>query len=226
MSLQSALEAMGKQAASLVRDGSLIGLGSGSAVAAFVVALGERISKEKIVVSGVPSSIQVEQVASANGIKLEHSSRLMAIDVVVDGADQVDAKYNMIKGGGGAHFREKVMMEASKQKIIVADESKFVEDLTRTIPIEVTAYSRDLVEGKLKELGGRPHLRSLEKGYPYFTQNGNLIFETDFGTIGNPKGLEINLLKVPGIIANGLFTMHIDTFFRARNDGKVDELSP
>ena len=226
MSLQSALKAMGKQAASLVRDGSLIGLGSGSAVAAFVVALGERISKEKIVVSGVPSSIQVEQVASANGIKLEHSSRLMAIDVVVDGADQVDAKYNMIKGGGGAHFREKVMMEASKQKIIVADESKFVEDLTRTIPIEVTAYSRDLVEGKLKELGGRPHLRSLEKGYPYFTQNGNLIFETDFGTIGNPKGLEIALLKVPGIIANGLFTMHIDTFFRARNDGKVDELSP
>ena len=180
MSLQSALKAMGKQAASLVRDGSLIGLGSGSAVAAFVVALGERISKEKIVVSGVPSSIQVEQVASANGIKLEHSSRLMAIDVVVDGADQVDAKYNMIKGGGGAHFREKVMMEASKQKIIVADESKFVENLTRTIPIEVTAYSRDLVEGKLKELGGRPHLRSLEKGYPYFTQNGNLIFETDF----------------------------------------------
>lgn len=226
MSLQSALKAMGKQAASLVRDGSLIGLGSGSAVAAFVVALGERISKEKIVVSGVPSSIQVEQVASANGIKLEHSSRLMAIDVVVDGADQVDAKYNMIKGGGGAHFREKVMMEASKQKIIVADESKFVENLTRTIPIEVTAYSRDLVEGKLKELGGRPHLRSLEKGYPYFTQNGNLIFETDFGTIENPKGLEINLLKVPGIIANGLFTMHIDTFFRARNDGKVDELSP
>ena len=226
MSLQSAVKAMGKQAASLVRDGSLIGLGSGSAVAAFVVALGERISKEKIVVSGVPSSIQVEQVASANGIKLEHSSRLMAIDVVVDGADQVDAKYNMIKGGGGAHFREKVMMEASKQKIIVADESKFVENLTRTIPIEVTAYSRDLVEGKLKELGGRPHLRSLEKGYPYFTQNGNLIFETDFGTIENPKGLEINLLKVPGIIANGLFTMHIDTFFRARNDGKVDELSP
>ncbi len=226
MSLQSALKAMGKQAASLVRDGSLIGLGSGSAVAAFVVALGERISKEKIVVSGVPSSIQVEQVASANGIKLEHSSRLMAIDVVVDGADQVDAKYNMIKGGGGAHFREKVMMEASKQKIIVADESKFVENLTRTIPIEVTAYSRDLVEGKLKELGGRPHLRSLEKGYPYFTQNGNLIFETDFGTIENPKELEINLLKVPGIIANGLFTMHIDTFFRARNDGKVDELSP
>ncbi len=226
MSLQSALKAMGKQAASLVRDGSLIGLGSGSAVAAFVVALGERISKEKIVVSGVPSSIQVEQVASANGIKLEHSSRLMAIDVVVDGADQVDAKYNMIKGGGGAHFREKVMIEASKQKIIVADESKFVENLTRTIPIEVTAYSRDLVEGKLKELGGRPHLRSLEKGYPYFTQNGNLIFETDFGTIENPKELEINLLKVPGIIANGLFTMHIDTFFRARNDGKVDELSP
>ncbi|MEE8187146.1 MAG: ribose-5-phosphate isomerase RpiA [Nitrososphaerales archaeon] len=224
--MQSALKAMGKQAASLVRDGSLIGLGSGSAVAAFVVALGERISKEKIVVSGVPSSIQVEQVASANGIKLEHSSRLMAIDVVVDGADQVDAKYNMIKGGGGAHFREKVMMEASKQKIIVADESKFVENLTRTIPIEVTAYSRDLVEGKLKELGGRPHLRSLEKGYPYFTQNGNLIFETDFGTIENPKELEINLLKVPGIIANGLFTMHIDTFFRARNDGKVDELSP
>ena len=226
MSLQSALKAMGEQVASLVKDGSLIGLGSGSAVAAFVVALGERVRKEKIIVSGVPSSIQVEQVASANGIKLEHSSRLTEIDVLVDGADQVDANYNMIKGGGGAHFREKVMIEASKQRIIVSDESKFVENLTRTVPVEVTSYSKDVVEGKLKELGGKPHLRSLEKGYPYFTQNGNLIFEADFGTIKYPREMEMNLLKVPGIIANGLFTMHIDTFFRARNDGKVDELTP
>lgn len=217
---------MGTNVASIVNDGSLIGLGSGSAVAAFVHALGLRISQEKLSISGIPSSIQIERIAKENGIKLETSSRMTDVEIVVDGADQIDSEFNMIKGGGGALFREKVLIESSKRRIIVADESKYSDRLTRTVPLEVTEYSRHFVADSVRALGGNPTMRSLEKGYPYFTQNGNMIFETDFGRIEDPRKLQLELLKIPGIIANGIFTMPIDSFFKAKNDGSVEEIRP
>ena len=124
MSKEDALKKMGEQAAQKITSGQLVGLGSGSAVAAFVNALGKRITDENLDVRVIPTSMQVEIIAQNNGIVLESPSLIPEIDVVVDGADEIDKNHIMIKGGGGAHYREKIMIDAADKSIIVADSSK------------------------------------------------------------------------------------------------------
>ncbi len=222
MSKEEAVRNMGEQVARNIKDGQLLGLGSGSAVASFVDALGKRIQNEKLEIHGIPTSMQVEIIAKSNGIILESSSLIPQIDIVVDGADQIDTNFVMIKGGGGAHFREKIMIKAANESIIVADSSKYVEIITWPVPLEVSEFSRFFVEEKIKSMSGNPVLRTLDKGYPFFTQNGNLVIDAHFGEITNPKNLEQLLLNIPGIIANGIFSMKINKFFRANPDGTVD----
>ena len=225
MSLEESVKKMGKMAADFVKNDDIVGLGSGSAVAAFVNALGNRIKNEDLTVTGIPTSMQIELVAEKNEIILESPSKITEIDIVVDGADQIDQNYCMIKGGGGAHFREKIMIEASKKRIIVADESKYVNKITRSVPIEVTLFSKNSVEKSLKKMNGNPVVRTLNKGYPFFTQNGNLVLDTEFGTVEDPINLENELYRVPGIIANGIFSMKIHHFLKAKNDGTVEQIN-
>ncbi|NSL76230.1 MAG: ribose-5-phosphate isomerase RpiA [Thaumarchaeota archaeon] len=222
MSKEDALQKMGEQAAQKITSGQLVGLGSGSAVAAFVNALGKRITDENLDVRGIPTSMQVEIIAQNNGIVLESPSLIPEIDVVVDGADEIDKNHIMIKGGGGAHYREKIMIEAADHSIIVADSSKYVDVITWPVPLEVSEFSRFFVEEKIKSNGGNPVIRTLNKGYPFFTQNGNLIIDAHFNQITEPLKLEQLLLNIPGIIANGIFSMKIDTFLRANEDGSVE----
>ena len=222
MSKEDALQKMGEQAAQKITSGQLVGLGSGSAVAAFVNALGKRITDENLDVRGIPTSMQVEIIAQNNGIVLESPSLIPDIDVVVDGADEIDKNHIMIKGGGGAHYREKIMIEAADHSIIVADSSKYVDVITWPVPLEVSEFSRFFVEEKIKSNGGNPVIRTLNKGYPFFTQNGNLIIDAHFNQITEPLKLEQLLLNIPGIIANGIFSMKIDTFLRANKDGSVE----
>jgi len=222
MSKEDALQKMGEQAAQKITSGQLVGLGSGSAVAAFVNALGKRITDENLDVRGIPTSMQVEIIAQNNGIVLESPSLIPEIDVVVDGADEIDKNHIMIKGGGGAHYREKIMIEAANHSIIVADSSKYVDVITWPVPLEVSEFSRFFVEEKIKSNGGNPVIRTLNKGYPFFTQNGNLIIDAHFNQITEPLKLEQLLLNIPGIIANGIFSMKIDTFLRANEDGSVE----
>ena len=222
MSKEDALQKMGEQAAQKITSGQLVGLGSGSAVAAFVNALGKRITDENLDVRGIPTSMQVEIIAQNNGIVLESPSLIPEIDVVVDGADEIDKNHIMIKGGGGAHYREKIMIEAANHSIIVADSSKYVDVITWPVPLEVSEFSRFFVEEKIKSNGGNPVLRTLNKGYPFFTQNGNLVIDAHFNQITEPLKLEQLLLNIPGIIANGIFSMKIDTFLRANEDGSVE----
>lgn len=222
MSKEEAIIKMGEQAAQKIQDNQFVGLGSGSAVAAFVNALGKRIEEEKIEVHGIPTSMQIEIIAQNNGIILESPSIIPKIDIVVDGADEIDKNYVMIKGGGGAHYREKIMIEAAKESIIVADSSKYVDVITWPVPLEITEFSRFFIEEQIKKHGGNPIIRTLNKGYPLFTQNGNLVIDAHFGKISEPKKLEQLLLNIPGIIENGIFSMKIDTFFRANEDGSVD----
>jgi len=222
MSKEDALQKMGEQAAQKITSGQLVGLGSGSAVAAFVNALGKRITDENLDVRGIPTSMQVEIIAQNNGIVLESPSLIPEIDVVVDGADEIDKNHIMIKGGGGAHYREKIMIEAADHSIIVADSSKYVDVITWPVPLEVSEFSRFFVEEKIKSNGGNPVIRTLNKGYPFFTQNGNLIIDAHFNQITEPLKLEQLLLNIPGIIANGIFSMKIDTFLRANKDGSVE----
>jgi len=222
MSKEEALKKMGEQAAQKISNGQLVGLGSGSAVAAFVDALGKRITDENLDVRGIPTSMQVEIIAQKNGIVLEPPTLIPDIDVVVDGADEVDKNHIMIKGGGGAHYREKIMIEAADKSIIVADSSKYVDVITWPVPLEISEFSRFFVEEKIKQHGGNPVIRTLNKGYPFFTQNGNLVIDAHFGNIDDPLKLEQLLLNIPGIIANGIFSMKIDTFFKANEDGSVE----
>ena len=222
MSKEDALQKMGEQAAQKITSGQLVGLGSGSAVAAFVNALGKRITDENLDVRGIPTSMQVEIIAQNNGIVLESPSLIPEIDVVVDGADEIDKNHIMIKGGGGAHYREKIMIEAANHSIIIADSSKYVDVITWPVPLEVSEFSRFFVEEKIKSNGGNPVIRTLNKGYPFFTQNGNLIIDAHFNQITEPLKLEQLLLNIPGIIANGIFSMKIDTFLRANKDGSVE----
>ncbi len=222
MSKEDALQKMGEQAAQKITSGQLVGLGSGSAVAAFVNALGKRITDENLDVRGIPTSMQVEIIAQNNGIVLESPSLIPEIDVVVDGADEIDKNHIMIKGGGGAHYREKIMIEAANHSIIVADSSKYVDVITWPVPLEVSEFSRFFVEEKIKSNGGNPVIRTLNKGYPFFTQNGNLVIDAHFNQITEPLKLEQLLLNIPGIIANGIFSMKIDTFLRANEDGSVE----
>ena len=222
MSKEDALQKMGEQAAQKITSGQLVGLGSGSAVAAFVNALGKRITDENLDVRGIPTSMQVEIIAQNNGIVLESPSLIPEIDVVIDGADEIDKNHIMIKGGGGAHYREKIMIEAANHSIIVADSSKYVDVITWPVPLEVSEFSRFFVEEKIKSNGGNPVIRTLNKGYPFFTQNGNLVIDAHFNQITEPLKLEQLLLNIPGIIANGIFSMKIDTFLRANEDGSVE----
>lgn len=222
MSREDALQKMGEQAAQKITSGQLVGLGSGSAVAAFVNALGKRITDENLDVRGIPTSMQVEIIAQNNGIVLESPSLIPEIDVVVDGADEIDKNHIMIKGGGGAHYREKIMIEAANHSIIIADSSKYVDVITWPVPLEVSEFSRFFVEEKIKSNGGNPVIRTLNKGYPFFTQNGNLVIDAHFNQITEPLKLEQLLLNIPGIIANGIFSMKIDTFLRANEDGSVE----
>ena len=222
MSKEDALQKMGEQAAQKITSGQLVGLGSGSAVAAFVNALGKRITDENLDVRGIPTSMQVEIIAQNNGIVLESPSLIPEIDVVVDGADEIDKNHIMIKGGGGAHYREKIMIEAANHSIIIADSSKYVDVITWPVPLEVSEFSRFFVEEKIKSNGGNPVIRTLNKGYPFFTQNGNLVIDAHFNQITEPLKLEQLLLNIPGIIANGIFSMKIDTFLRANEDGSVE----
>ena len=222
MSKEDALQKMGEQAAQKITSGQLVGLGSGSAVAAFVNALGKRITDENLDVRGIPTSMQVEIIAQNNGIVLESPSLIPEIDVVVDGADEIDKNHIMIKGGDGAHYREKIMIEAANHSIIIADSSKYVDVITWPVPLEVSEFSRFFVEEKIKSNGGNPVIRTLNKGYPFFTQNGNLVIDAHFNQITEPLKLEQLLLNIPGIIANGIFSMKIDTFLRANEDGSVE----
>jgi ribose 5-phosphate isomerase A len=130
----------------------------------------------------------------------------------------------MIKGGGGALSKEKILIYAAKKVIIIADSSKFVDAFNRTIPIEVHQFARSFVGRKLYEIGTAPTLRTLEKGYPYITESGNIIFDTQFGSFKDPQRREIEVKSIPGVLEVGLFTRRADVYYKAKFDGSFETL--
>ncbi len=154
-----AKRAAGKRAADLVKSGMVVGLGTGSTVAWTIKRLGERVREEGLEFLGVPTSYQAEDLAIASRIRLTTLNQHPVLDLAIDGADQVDADLFVIKGGGAAHAREKVVAASARRFVIVADESKFVEKLTHPVPVEVLPFAARLVERRLKDLGGVPVLR-------------------------------------------------------------------
>jgi ribose 5-phosphate isomerase A len=197
----------GEAAAKRIQNTQRIGLGTGSTVRYFLEALGRRlVSGELFDVVGVPTSKQTEMVARSVGVPLTRLEAEPALDLCVDGADEVDPQLNLIKGLGGALLREKIVALASRRFIIIVDDGKLVEQLGQRspVPAEVLPFGWKATAEKIKGLGGKPELR-MDKGSPYITDQDNHILDCHFGTIGDAERLAQQLDSIPGVLCHGLF---------------------
>jgi ribose 5-phosphate isomerase A len=211
-----AKKAAGEAAAELVKGGMVVGLGTGSTVAWTIKRLSYRVLDEGLDFLGVPTSYQAENLAIASGIRLTTLNEHPDLDLAIDGADQVDFSLFVIKGGGAAHTREKVVACSARKFVIVADESKFAENLNHAVPVEVLPFAARMAERRLKELGGEPVLRlGKMKDGPVITDNGNFVMDVDFGTIEDPVALAARLSPIPGVVEHGIFD-NLDELYLAR----------
>ncbi len=200
-----------KIALKLVKDGMVLGIGSGTTVEIFLNLLGEKIRKEEWEIYGIPSSYQSYLLAIKNGIRVVDLINYEP-EICIDGADQVDAKMNCIKGGGAAMTREKIVATASKKVVIIVDESKLAEKLSMPVPVEVLPFAHGHVTRKLKEMGAEVVIRQGSgKIGPVITDNGNFILDCDFGEILDDRveEVELRINQIPGVIENGIFPKKI-----------------
>ncbi len=222
MSFDDAITALSTDALKFVKDNQIIGLGSGRAATAFVKSLSSFLKKKKINVKCIPTSLQIKLTAEQGGIKLIETDQVNTIDIVFDGADQIDSEKNMIKGGGGALLRENILMSVAKKVVIMADKSKFVKKLNRAVPVEIHPLARNIVSNSIKKLGGNSNLRTIERGYPFVTENGNIILDCDFGVISKPQQLSQKIKQIPGVLEVGIFSRKPDVIYKAKTGGKFE----
>jgi ribose 5-phosphate isomerase A len=188
-----------------VEDGMTVGLGTGSTAAIFVELLGARV-REGLRVVGVPTSTKTRELAVACGIELATLDDVAAIDVTVDGADELDGELRLIKGGGGALLYEKLVALASRALVVVADSGKLVERIGRVpLPIEVVPFGWRHTSARVARLGVEPVLRMDAAGAPVRTDEGNLVLDCPFGPIEAPERLAAELKGLPGVVDHGLF---------------------
>ena len=224
MSFDNAIKALSLDALKFVKDGYVIGLGSGRAATALVKSLSAFVKSRDIDITCIPTSMQIKLIAEKGNLPLIDADQVDRIDVVFDGADQIDKNKFLIKGGGGALLKENNLISAAKKVIIMADKTKFVTNFNRSVPIEIHPLARSIVSKKISEIGGKPDLRSLDRGYPFVTENGNFILDSSFGTIKNPKTLRQKILNISGVLEVGIFTRKPDVIYRAKANGKFDVL--
>ena len=188
-----------------VKDGMIVGLGTGSTTEYAVKKLGERV-RDGLAIRGIPTSDVTKVQAEEEGIPLIDFSETMYIDLTIDGADEIDVNLNMIKGGGAALLREKIVASASKEEIIIVSHEKFVKQLgSFPLPVEVIPFGWQVIFNQLETLGGSPDLR-LKQGQPLLTDQGNYIIDCRFRQILDAAQLEQRLNMIPGVVENGLFT--------------------
>ena len=211
-----------RQQLSTTNSNQVIGLGSGSTVAAIVREMAKLPDKKRL--EFVATSLQIKKEAENSGLKIVDENRIPYIDVVFDGADQIDSEFRMIKGGGGALLKEKVIMSAAKKVVIAADSNKFVDVFSLSVPVEVHQFARSIVSIKLEGEGGIPKLRTIEKGYPFITENGNIILDTTFNLLMDVRKKELELKNIPGVLEVGLFTRVADIYYKAKIDGSFETI--
>jgi ribose 5-phosphate isomerase A len=210
LTYDDAIKALSNDALKLVKNHQTIGLGSGRAATAFVKSLSLFVKKNKFSIKCIPTSLQIKLEAEKGKLHLIDTV-LDKIDIVFDGADQIDKEKNLIKGGGGALTREKVVAKASKEFVVIADCSKFVKTLNFPVPIEVLPFAYGFVRRRIEDFNGICRLRPASKKLgPVISDNGNFIADCDFGEIADPRELEIKLNDVPGVIENGIFSDVVD----------------
>jgi ribose 5-phosphate isomerase A len=215
------MEKIGKAISARIRRGALLGLGSGTTMATLFPVIAAELTERKVRTRWVPTSLQIALVAQGLGQETTAMDRPV-LDLVVDGADQIDADLNLIKGGGGALFREKVLIASAKGTVIVADEKKLADRLCSDgvrIPVEAHPFARVPVAERLRALGGEPRIRISERGFPFYTENGNIIFDTGFSPIERPSVLEGEIKSIAGVIESGIFTPRPVEVYVIEEDG-------
>lgn len=224
----AAIRAVSEHALGMVRDGQVVGLGSGRAAAALVKALAARAGEGGISITGVPTSLQIKLAAEEVGIPLIEADQIGAggIDIAFDGADQIDAARTVIKGGGGALLRENIVASSSKKFVVMADATKFVQVLDRDVPVEVHPLARAYAADAVRRLGGEPRLRLLDRGYPLVTENGGVILDCRFGPVRKPVQLRRRLAGVAGVLEVGIFDRRPDVIYKAMGGGRFDVIQP
>jgi len=221
LTYDDAITALSKDAVKLVKNHQTIGLGSGRSATAFVKSLSSLVKKKKFNIKCIPTSLQIKLEAEKGNLHLIDTV-LDKIDIVFDGADQIDKGKNLIKGGGGALLRENILINAAKKVVIMADDSKFVTNFDRSVPVEVHPLARNTVTKNISKIGGKPKIRTLDRGYPFITENGNIILDCNFGVIKKPKLLREKIKNISGVLEAGIFTRKPDIIYKARSTGKFD----
>src|ERR1700757_97055 len=198
-------EAAARASLRFVKDGQVVGLGTGSTAAYFIKLLGEQV-QNGLRVRGIPTSVRSRELALSLGIPLITLDECQEIAVTVDGADEVDPQLRLIKGGGGALLREKIVASATRQMIVVADASKQVQRLGKfPLPVEVIRFAQALVAKRIAALGAEVQLRRDAAGNGYLTDENNHILDCRFGEIRDPDRLARELSEMPGVVEHGLF---------------------
>lgn len=202
----------------------VIGLGSGKTLAGLVRHMSNLSDKKSR--RFIASSLQIRLEAEQSDLNIIDENQVMNIQVLFDGADQIDSEYHMIKGGGGALFREKILFEAAQKLVIVAESGKYVNKLNRAVPIEVHPFARTLFGRKLIDLETKVvdcKLRTLDKGFPFFTENGNIIFDVSFDSITSIKRMYAEIKSIPGVVEVGLFARRNNVcYYKIHPDGSFE----
>jgi ribose 5-phosphate isomerase A len=215
-------EAAARASLQFVKDGMVVGLGTGSTAAYFIKLLGEKV-KDGLRVRGIPTSVRSGDLAASLGIPLTTLDECQEIAVTVDGADEFDPQLRLIKGGGGALLREKIVASATRQLVIVADASKEVPVLGKfPLPVEVIKFAQALVAKRITALGAEVKLRAGADGQPYLTDEHNHILDCHFGEIRDADDLARQLSDMPGVVEHGLFIGMASVVLVARGSEVVE----
>jgi ribose 5-phosphate isomerase A len=215
-------EAAARASVKLVRDGDIVGLGTGSTAAYAVRFLGERV-QAGLKIRGIPTSIHTQELAAGLGIPLTTLDEFQAIDITIDGADEVDPQLRLIKGGGGALLREKIVASATRNFVIIADSSKQVPVLGKfPVPVEIIKFAEALVAKKIAALGAAVTVRGTSSGKPFLTDEGNHILDCNFRQIPDPPALARELEKMPGVVEHGLFIGMAAVALIGEGDGVIE----
>ncbi len=220
-------EKLGRELASGIEDGDVVGLGSGSTVARLLPVMVKSLRERGVEAVWVPTSLQIQLVAQELSLRISSLTRPNVVKVV-DGADQVDGQLNLIKGGGGALLKEKVLLGSTRDAAIVADEKKFADKLCMNdvrVPIELTPFARETVSFMLKEHGSKDvRIRLDQRGYPAYSENGNMLIDALFAPIENPEELEKRVKTIPGVVEVGIFVIRPITVYKIKPDGAYESL--
>lgn len=227
LTIVNAKKIAGETAAKLIRNGMLVGLGTGSTAAFFIEALGKRCKEEGLQITAVASSTQSLSQAKKVGIPLVNDHVIDVLDITVDGADEIDKHNNMIKGGGGALLREKILACSTKEMVVIIDENKRVDNLgSFPVPVEITRFAYHTTLSRIQDHGYPGALRLNHDNSIYVTDNGNYIFDIRFDKpILNPKKEHERLRSILGVLETGLFFDVVSKVIIGYLDGTVKVLS-